>query len=321
MHRKTPHTVRIPDHPLGLTMTMLTVALGLAGCPSTPTKLATDMGAFSALYDGKSEMAFNTQLPVTSAAEAIQLGDLAVADGDLDKALFEYIRALGVDAGNADALFKIGLIHANRDNQRLAELAFRWSLQADPRNPGALTELGILLLKKRDYPEARRLLDQAVGLDDRIARAHNALGVIADLEHDYSTAQFHYQRALASNPQSPSLLNNLGYSRYLAGQWDGAIDAYRKALLSDPNYAIAWRNLALVYARQQRYPEAVEALSKVQDLPKSYNDVGYIAMVGGKLDDAQGFFEEAKRRSANFYSLADTNQRRVEIMKGQAAAP
>ncbi|WP_295441734.1 tetratricopeptide repeat protein [uncultured Thiodictyon sp.] len=310
---------------LGAAALALGLAAGLAvasaGCVGLPSKVATGLGAFSELYDGKSEVAFATQLPVTSAPEAIARGDLAGAGGDLDRALFEYIRALSVDEGNAEALYKIGLIHAGRGNQRLAEMAFRWSLQKAPRNAGALTELGILLLKNRQYAPAKQNLTQAVGLDDRISRAHNALGVIADLDHDYSNAQYHYQKALDSGPRTPSVFNNLGYSRYLSGQWDGAIAAYRQALLSDPNYVLAWRNLSLVYTRQGRYTEAVEALSKVQDLPKSYNDVGYVAMVEGKLDDAQRLFAEAKRLSPDFYTLADTNQRRVEIMQGHAAAP
>jgi Flp pilus assembly protein TadD len=298
------------------------LALGLAGCASpSPGKMATGLGSFSSLYEGKSEVAYGTELPVTSAEEAIQRGDIAVAGGDLDKGLFNYIRALDLDAGNAQALYKIGAIHSLRGNERLAEIAFRWSLQKDPRNAGALTGLGILLLKKRDYPEAKQHLEQAVAINDALPSAHNALGVIADLERDYAGAQRHYQRALAGSPGSPSLLNNLGYSRYLSGNWKDASASFREALIIDPTYKLAWRNLALVYARQNRYTDAVDALAKIQDLPKAYNDVGYVAMVGGKLDDAQGFFEEAKRLSADFYTLADTNERRVAIMQGRDATP
>jgi Flp pilus assembly protein TadD len=111
--------------------------------------------------------------------------------------------------------------------------------------------------------EARKDLELAVSIDDRIPMAHNALGVIADLDRDYPRAQRHYEKALSANPSSPSLLNNLGYSRYLSGNWKGATAAFREALLVDPNYERAWRNLALVYARQKRYTEAVDALSKI----------------------------------------------------------
>lgn len=317
MANKTTRSIHCADG----TVLALVLAAALAGCASPPAKMAAGMGAHGALYEGKSEVAYGTELPVTTAAEAIQRGDLAVSEGDLDKGLFNYVRALDLEDGNPEALSKIGMIHAIRGNQRLAEIAFRWALQKDPRNAAALTELGVLALKKRDYAEARRHLELAVSANDRIARAHNALGVIADLDRDYAGAQRHYEQALAGAPGSPSLLNNLGYSRYLSGNLKGATAAFREALLADPNYRLAWRNLALVYTRQQRYTDAVDALSKIQDLPKAYNDVGYVAMVEGKLEDANGFFEEAKRLSADFYTLADTNQRRVAIMQGRDAAP
>lgn len=298
----------------------LAVAMSMSGCKLLPTKLVENLGGKGALYDGKSKIAYGTELPVTSVPEALQRGDLAVANGDLDKGLFLYVSALELDENNPQALARIGQVHASRGNPQLAELAFRWSLQKDPRNPVVLSELGIIELKKRDYIQARQHLEQSVALDHRNPRAHNALGVIADLDGDYKRAQGHYQQAIAGAPGSASLFNNLGYSRYLGGDLKGAIAAFREALLADPDYQLAWRNLALVYTREKRYDEAVEALAKVQDLPKAYNDVGYVAMIGGKLDDANGLFEEAKRRSADFYTLADANQRRIAIMQGRAAA-
>jgi len=311
-----------PAARLGIAALALATAAALSGCVTAPTRAAKGLGStFSALYDGKSAVAFGTEMPVTSAAEAIQRGDLAVSEGDLDKALFRYVQALELDPRNAQAFAKIGAIHSARDNHRLAEIAYRSAVKEDPRNAVALTGLGILALKKRDYPEARRHLELAVSVNNRIVPAHNALGVIADLERDYARAQRHYESAIAGSPRSPALLNNLGYSRYLSGNWKGATAAFREALLIDPNYERAWRNLALVYARQERYNEAVEALSKIQDLPKAYNDVGYVAMVGGRLDDAKGFFEEAKRLSPDFYTLADSNHRRVEILQGHSVTP
>ncbi|MBK1719249.1 tetratricopeptide repeat protein [Thiocystis violacea] len=302
---------------------VVTLTVTLTGCASNQSKpeIKPSAGPYNALYEGKSEVAFGTELPASSAAEAIQRGDIAVTSGDLDKGLFHYIRALELDDGNAEALYKIGLIHAGRGNQRLAEMAFRWSLKKDPRKVGSLSGLGILLLKQRNYAEAKQHLELAVSIDNRLASPHNALGVIADLERDYPSAQRHYEQALATNPRSPSVLNNLGYSRYLSGKWKEAAAAFRDALLIDPNHELAWRNLALVYARQKRYSEAIDALAKVQDRPKAYNDVGYIAMVEGKLDTARGYFEEAKRLSPEFYALADTNERRVAIMQGHSAAP
>jgi Flp pilus assembly protein TadD len=116
---------------------------------------------------------------------------------------------------------------------------------------------------------------------------------------------------------SPTLHNNLGYSHYLAGNNQAAITEFREALALDPNYARAWRNLGLVYSRQGKYEKALAAFRKVQDLPQAYNDVGYIAMVAGRLDDAQSFFDEAQRLSPEYYPTASDNARRVRALKGK----
>ncbi|MEA3277443.1 MAG: tetratricopeptide repeat protein [Pseudomonadota bacterium] len=303
------------------TVACAALVLLLTGCASSTTPKPSGLGAYGSLYDGKSQVVYGTQFPVSSAAEAIQRGDIAVTSGDLDRALFEYIRALDLDDDNADALYKIGVIHSARGNQQLAEVAFRWALRGQPNQVRALTGLGVLLLKRREYEESKKHLEKAVSIEPRIPSAHSALGVIADLEGAYPRAQSHYSKALEGNPKSPSLLNNLGYSRYLSGDWKGATAAFREALIADPQYDLAWRNLGLVYARQQEYTKALDALSKTEDVPKAYNDMGYVAMVSGRLGDAESFFEKAMHLSPDYYELAETNGRRIQLMRGLAGAP
>jgi Flp pilus assembly protein TadD len=296
---------------------VVTSILLLAGCAGSPTK-SDGVSAYDALYSGKSDLAYATQMPVASASEAARLGDEAFSEGDLDRALFEYIRALKKGGDNADLLYKIGTIHSARENTRLAEAAFRWALREKPNHAGALAGLGIQLTRRREYAEAEAKLRAAVRANPRMPRVHNALGVLADIQRDHQGAQRHFQDALALARESPEVLNNLGYSRYLSGNRRGAIAAYQEALKIDPKYERAWRNLALVYARDGNYDKAIDALSKVQDLPKAYNDVGYVAMVSGRLGDAESFFEEAMRLSPQYYELAGLNAQRLESLKGGA---
>ena len=289
-------------------------AFSLGGCATNEQKPSAQ-SPYDVLYTGKSDVAYATQMPVASAGEAIALGDAALAARDLDQALFQYIRALYKDGDNADVLYKIGLIHAARDNRELARLAYGWAIDSNPDHAGAHAGLGILLTRERRYDEAEAHLQLAVRLDPRLARAHNALGVLADMERNYPRAQQHYRNALALMPKSPLVLNNLGYSLYLGGNMRAAVAAFKDALTHNPNYERAWRNLALVYARQRKYDEAVEALGHVQDRAKAYNDVGYVAMVAGRLQDAESLFDEAIRLSPEYYELASENAQRLEALR------
>ena len=68
---------------------------------------------------------------------------------------------------------------------------------------------------------------------------------------------------------------------------------------------------------QGRYTEAVEAFNKTEDLPQAYNDVGYVSMVAGRLDEAQGFFDEAQRLAPSYYETASENTQRVRSLRGR----
>jgi Flp pilus assembly protein TadD len=291
------------------------LCLALAGCATPQQPKSGQSGIYDALYDGKSDVAYATELPVSSVAEAIALGDEAFRSGDLDKALFQYIRGLNLDGNNAEALFKIGLIHGTRGNNQLAEIAYRWALRTEPNHAGALGGLGILLMKQRKYEEATASLTAANRINPRMPGVHNALGILADMDRDYKRAQGHYETALSITKDSPEILNNLGYSRYLSGNRKGAIAAFQGALRIDPGYERAWRNLGLVYARDGRYDKALEAFGKVQDMPQAYNDVGFVAMLGGQLTDAESFFDEAMRLSPQYYELAGMNSERLRLLK------
>ena len=293
---------------------VLIMPLLLSGCNTQPVK-SENTTDFSSLGDANAKLAYNTEFPVASAQEAVIKGDAAYARGDMERALFEYIRALDQEGADADVLYKIGRLHAARVVTGRAELAFSWALRTQSDHVGSLLEIGVLQVRQRQYDAAREHLNRALAIRPALPRASNALGVIADVQGKYTEAQVHYEKALAIGGQVPQYINNLGYSRFLSGDQSGATDAFETALKLDPTYERAWRNLALVYAKQERYDKAIEAFAKTEELHQAYNDVGFIAMVAGRNDDANLFFDEAMRLSPTYYELAQRNAQRLGVTR------
>lgn len=299
----------------------VTLTLALGGCASTGTSSQQD-DLYGPLSNDGSSVAFGTAFPVGSPEEAYRNGDAALRAGDVDRALFEYLRGLRMEKRpQADPLYRVGIIHHGRGNHELATMAYRWVLDIDERHPGAGTALGILLIEQRDYEEAERLLTSIAARRDAPWQSHNALGVIADMRADHPAAESHYAQALEVSPRTPLVLNNQGYSRYLSGDLAGARQALRQALSANPDYELAWRNLGLVYAREGDFDTAIEAIARSGDRAKAYNDVGYISMLEGRYQDAMGFFEEAMRLSPAYYITASENARSLDqLMRRQGAA-
>lgn len=311
------------------------LAAALAGCQSTGDKVGKSN---SGLYDGGRAVLYQVRKGAETAEQAMSMATAAYRAGDTDQALYQFLRANELDPKRHDALVWVGRIHRERGNQQLAELALRNVLKEQPDNLDALAELGTLEIGMRRYPEAAHSLGTALRIDQQRfggmlpegeltdtgalmvddqspLRVYNGLGVLADLRNDFDRALVYYRLAAQIDPRSAQVANSLGYSRYLAGDWEAALQAYRHALSLDGRYKPAWRNYGMVLARMGRYEEALSAFEQVEPRAEASNDVGYICLIEGKLEQAEMFFRSAIDQSPSYYEVAWQNLKRVQQIR------
>lgn len=297
------------------------LAMALMGCAST-TPVKESQHSLQELYDGQLGVAHEAGRSDTTADEAISRGDRALEEGDHDKALYEYVKALTINAddsemsrGDAATLKKIGAIHAEQGNFLMSARAYAISLRLDPRDAEVLEAYGLVLVKQRKFDDAKLSLEAALAVEPGRWQAHNGLGVIADLEGDYAQAVQHYRQALQVNPKSPAVLNNFGYSLYLRGDWDDAMEAFYQSARHDVHPKRVWYNIALIHVRRGRYVDAMRALRQVMDWPESYNTVGYLCMINGDYEAASRFLQKAIDQSPSYYVKAHENLERLRQLK------
>ncbi|MDH4565894.1 tetratricopeptide repeat protein [Pseudomonas sp. BN414] len=316
------------------TSLLLAVLAVLSGCQNMgPEKVS----GIQSVYRGDNSVLYQVQNQVDSPDVAMRMAARSYQAGDLDQALFQYLRAFELDPSRYEALVWVGRIHRERGNGQLAEMAFADVLEKDPNNAGALAETGLLQLSARHHEEAQELLLRAVaqdqerqgsngkvGLSDVAklkvdskspVRVYNGLGVLADLREDFAVAEGFYRLAMRIEPRSPMVQNSLGYSYYLAGHWDQAERAYKQGISYEPAYHPLWRNYGLLLARAGRYEEAISAFEQVEKRAEASNDVGYICLVEGKLDEAEQFFRSAIDQSPAHYETAWDNLNRVQQVR------
>lgn len=287
----------------------------ISGCASmggAGTQLSSAAGDDSSinLYEGEPEVVFATEFPVASVEEAIARADHALFEGNMDLALYMYVRAYDLDKDNVHALARIGDIHESRGNDRLATMAFASVLRIDPNHARALQSLGLIYLRAKSHDEAQALLERATSEDPTLWRAQNGVGILADMQGDHAKAIEAYDAALAANPGAGSLLNNRGYSLYLDGQYQAASKDFLDAAAQGAERA--WLNLGLVQARQKRYAEAVQTMARNVPVEVAYNDVGFIAMRQGDYAVAERYFHKAISHSPRYFEAAQRNLMELE---------
>jgi Flp pilus assembly protein TadD len=296
------------------TLTLAVLFALTAGCASAPST-SNDAFADDELRDTDRDIIFATEFPVAGKADALARADAAKNSGELDRALFFYVKALQFDPQDVNLLATIGLLHQYRGNDKLAVNAYTLALDIDPDYAKVLEARGLIFLAHTENERALSDLTRATEIDPESWRAHNGLGLLADRMSDHDAAIPHYDKALALKPNSGDILNNRGYSLLLAERYTDAYDDLFVAAES-LGHKQAWVNLGTLYARIGRYDLAVEAFEEVLPEPEAFNRVAEASMLKGDFATAETLLEQAIQLSPTYFPAAEDNLAQLKLKTG-----
>lgn len=280
------------------------VLLFLQGCASTPAATTGGSVADGELRETDLDVMFATEFPVADKAEALARAEQAWEAGDVDRALFFYVKALRFDPTDTDLLARIGTIHRLQGNPQMAVRAYTLALKQNPDHLASLQGRGLVLMAHERDELAKKDLEQALVVDPWAWQVHNGLGMIADRQGDHARAISHYDAALTVRPGSPALLNNRGYSRFLAGHYDLAIRDLQSAAAGH-DYDKAWLNLAKVYGEIRRYDDAFHTYTRIYDESEALYQVAEVAARNGDVPEAEAFLRRAIESSPTYFPEAE----------------
>jgi Flp pilus assembly protein TadD len=293
---------------------LLAACAFVAACAAVPPG-ADDMYSEDELRDTDRDLIFVTEYPVASKSDALLRADAARKAGNLDKALFFYVKALKFDPQDADLFAAIGLLHQYQGNSMLAVRAYSLALSVNPDFASVLEARGLILLAYHENDRARVDLLRAVELTVGSWRAYNGLGLLADRDSDHKLAISYYDMSVSLNPGSGSILNNRGYSKLLANDFVGAELDLRKAA-ETLSHDQAWVNLGMLYAQQGQYEHAVEAYEEVLPEPEAFNKVAEVSMQNGDNEKAEFLLQQAIRLSPTYFPDAEKNLAQLTSQSG-----
>ncbi|MGP0020551.1 MAG: FG-GAP-like repeat-containing protein [Candidatus Sulfotelmatobacter sp.] len=236
---------------------------------------------------------FARALPFPNATHALEFGRnylsygaLFFQRGYLDQAEASFQQALRDDPSSAEALYGIGSVYLNQNNNAAAREIFEravklpanypdtlpdaWNnlgviatreehlddsvscfLQALKLNPHhllSLDNLGNAYRVQKRWDEARKVLERALEVAPQDAEANYSLGMVFAQTDDAAKAEEHLQRALQSRPVYPEALNNLGVLYLVTQRRDQAVASFEQCIRVAPSFDQAYLNLARIYA-------------------------------------------------------------------------
>ncbi len=278
-----------------------------AGCSNMQVKTSSDSDWVSdhKLYDGDKKKLFvdsefggkQGDEPPTK-AQLITDGDDAWGSGDIEKALFDYLRALKLDDQDKTLYFKIGAIHEYRGNVRLAELAYSKAIELDPSFGPAIERQGTMLLKQRKYEAAKRAFLLAIELDEQRLIEQATKG-------EASASPQQVVGTTALDEQARSLVEE-------------ASGATRRYDHSSPFQA--YNGLGIIYDMERSHSMAIEVYDVARRIaPRAasvYNNMGYSYYLADQMALADQYFRKAIALNSE-YIAAWRNLALVNVRKGR----
>jgi len=170
-----------------------------------------------------------------------------------------------------DKLWEFNAILQAGDAFRVNDLSTGESLlakvrESDPTMYAVAYMLGEAALRQHNWDRAATELQNALQVDPDFDQAMTALARALHEKGDDAGARLWLQKALARNDRNFRAWYELGWLEDHAGNPDLAINAYNKALSIQPNFAMAQRDLGLLYFKAKDYGKAGPYFSRAAQL-------------------------------------------------------
>jgi len=175
-------------------------------------------------------------------------------------------KALSLDPGLTSAHNIKGNILRQQGQLEEAVKEYRKALELDPNYEKALYNLGLCVSDLGRWTEARDYFLQAIRIYPYFGEAYAGLGLYYLNEGRWEEALKNLSKARELGYKNPVVSVNLSYAFISLKDWARAEEEAREAIKEQPDLALAYNNLAIALAQQNKLEEARQALEKALEL-------------------------------------------------------
>ncbi len=225
------------------------------------------------------------------------MGELALAEEDLERARAEYEKALELDPNHVDAHLGLSKVMLQTGDAQGAKVQVDKALALDPAVKKGRLQRGLVLWKLGDLKGATDELEQAKAQDAKDAKISITIGAVKLDANDLPGAEAAIAGALTVEPFNPEAHFYMARVKSRRAEHTQAIDSMRTALEHAPKRASYHYEMGVIYREARKATDAMEAWKKAIELEPGYADaleaLGQAHLDRGEFDEAIKSFEAA----------------------------
>lgn len=140
----------------------------------------------------------------------------------LDKALFDFNKAIELNPNFALAYFKRGILQNKNNKYKEAIKDYDESIRIDNSNPEAYVNRGKCYALLKMDAKALFDFDKAILLDENQTTAYNNKGIVLASQNKYKVAIQNFTKSISLNPYQIDAYVNRGFANYKTGNFEKA---------------------------------------------------------------------------------------------------
>jgi len=176
----------------------------------------------------------------------IKLGMEFYSLKNYEQSRFSFQEVLQEDPFNPLALYSLGVISSEQGDQEKAINYFEKAVKIKPDYVDALNNLGNAYAQQDDYEKAINCYQKSIKANPNMAFAYSNLGSVLCWQDKLEQANTYFQKAIEIKPDYVEALNSLANNLVETGNPNQAIDYYLKALKVRPYDIKTHHNLGWV---------------------------------------------------------------------------
>lgn len=234
-----------------------------------------------------------------------QIVDLEIARKRFPEALQRVEAALKTTPNSGNLHFLEGKIHWAQGIRDRAEKAFVKALEIDAAQADAPALLTAIYVSDKKFTEARAVVERVLARTPTDAGALRAAALIYEQLNELEKARDAYEKILTLSPGDHAVMNNLAYlySEKL-NNLDRARDLALKARSLQPSDAGTADTLGWILFKQGEYPQALALLQEsavnLGDNPEVQYHLGMASYMMGQVGVARAALEKAAAATQDF---------------------
>ncbi|MGQ0762030.1 MAG: tetratricopeptide repeat protein [Acidobacteriota bacterium] len=224
----------------------------------------------------------------------------AMANFDFASAISTFRQALATYPLDVEAYAHLArLLRGENRHEEALEIA-KQGLVIDVDAKELYNSIGFIYSDRGHHDEAIAMFRRYVELSPNEPNAHDSLGLGLQWAGRYAEAIVQYERALQIKPDFHIAVIHLGNTYFQQGRYQDALKQFQRfatLAVNELDYARGWFSIGVVYQRQLKFAQALEAgKSQVRRRKDGVDNLFLLALERGDISSAKNFLQLIESR-------------------------